>query len=397
MNGTPYRLTPLEVASGLVLGCAPEEPPARDGESQDPIAALERAILPALQKAPCLVSFSGGRDSSAILAAAVRLARREGLELPIPATNRFPGLDEADEREWQERVIVHLGLTEWVRFEFSDDLDLVGPIARRSLLRHGLLSPFNAHFHLPLIEEAAGGSLLTGIAGDEALGASRWGRAAAVLSGRVKPRRRDVLAVSLAASPPLVRRAVLSRRPNPVLLPWLRPAAQRELSARWTAQAASEPFRWQQRFAWSRRLRYVRIGIDSLARLAEDLRVDVHHPFFDARFAAAITALPGEQRFVSRTAAMRTLFADLLPPELLTRPTKSSFNGAFWNRHSRELVEEWEGEGIDPALVDLEALRAEWSSPEPDARSFLLLQSAFLAREGLSVARQLAQAVGGLA
>ena len=113
--------------------------------------ALESAVLRVLQRPPCAVSFSGGRDSSAVLALATHLARREGLPLPIPATNRFPAVESSNETEWQERVVTHLGLDEWVRLEHDDELDCVGSIAQETLGRHGLLWPFNAHFHVPLL------------------------------------------------------------------------------------------------------------------------------------------------------------------------------------------------------------------------------------------------------
>ena len=59
-----------------------------DDRGLTPLAALEEAILPALRRPPCLVSFSGGRDSSCVLAAATRAARREGLQPPVPVTLR---------------------------------------------------------------------------------------------------------------------------------------------------------------------------------------------------------------------------------------------------------------------------------------------------------------------
>jgi asparagine synthase (glutamine-hydrolysing) len=397
MTASAPGLIPLEVASGLVFGFTPPEPLPPAEEAGTPLEALERAIMPALLRPPCLVSFSGGRDSSTILAVAVGLARREGLELPVPATNRFPRAQGSDESEWQERLIVHLGLTEWVRLEFTDELDTVGPVAMRVLRQHGLIAPFNAHFHEPLFDEALGGSLITGIGGDEALGVQRWGRAANVLGGRVRPRPRDALALGLVASPTTVRRAVLSRRESPLLLNWLWPEVQREVWSRWVATVASQPFRWQHRFAWYRRLRYIRLGIENLERLAAERRVTTHHPFVDAGFAAAVAALPRHDRFAGRTAAMKELFGDLLPRELATRRTKAFYDFAFWAEHSRRFVESWEGEGVDPELVDLAALRTEWQQPNPDSRTFPLLQSAALAREALSVARQLAQAVGSLA
>ncbi len=390
------ELTPLELASSLVFGFTAPESLPMNGEPCSPVEALERAILPALLRPPCVISFSGGRDSSTILAVAVRLARREGLELPLPATNRFPGAQGSDESEWQERVVVHLGLTEWIRFEFGGELDVVGPIAMRVLRGHGVMAPFNVHFHAPLLDEAFGGSLITGVGGDEALGVERWARATSVLSGKARPRPRDVLAVGLAASPLVVRQAVLARR-DPRTLPWLRPQAQQEVSRRWVATVASQPLRWQQRFAWYRRLRYIRAGIENLGRLAVDYRVEAHHPFVDARFAAAVAALPRPKRFVGRTAAMRELFGDLLPPELVTRRTKSQFDSAFWNEHSRAFASAWNGQGLDEELVDVEELRRQWSSPQPDARSFLLFQTVALAQDSFSSAGQPVQAVGSLA
>lgn len=397
MNEPVTPLTPLEVASGLIFGFTPPEPLAFPAEAGTPVEALERAILPALLRPPCLVSFSGGRDSSTILAVAVHLARREGLELPVPATNRFPRAAGSDESEWQERVIVHLGLTEWLRLDFADELDLVGPIAMRALRKHGLLTPFNAHFHVPLFEEAFGGSVITGIGGDEALGVQRWARAANVLAGKVRPRPRDVLALGLAAAPTPVRRAVLARRDTPILLPWLRPKVQQEVWNRWVATVASQPLRWQGRFAWYRRLRYIRLGLENLGRLAADFRVQAHHPFIDAGFSAAVAGLPREDRFLGRTAAMRELFGGLLPQEVATRRSKSHYDFAFWTVHSRSLAEAWEGEAVDPELVDPDVLRDEWAQPNPDSRTYALLQSVALAREAASDLGEPAQAVGGIA
>ncbi len=390
----PYRPDPLEIASGLVFGFTP--PDALPEPAADPVDALEAAILPALLRPPCLVSFSGGRDSSTILAVAVRLARREGLELPVPATNRFPGSEGADETEWQERVIVHLGLTDWVRFEFSDELDSVGPVAMRTLRRHGLLWPFNAHFHAPLVEEAAGGSVLTGVGGDETFGSPRFARAAAVLSGRTRPKPRDVLALSLAASPPPVRRTVLSRR-DPVYLSWLLPEAQQAVWAAWTADVAAEPLRWQNRAAWARRRRYIQVGLESLECLGAEHLVHFHSPFVDPCFAATVASMPRERRYLTRKAAMQELFAELLPDDVLVRRTKSHFDDAFWSNHSRRFVQEWDGKGVDPELVDRGALRAEWAKPRPDGRTFLLLQAAALAHETASAPGEVAQAVGGFA
>ncbi|NUT56362.1 MAG: hypothetical protein HOQ03_10310 [Thermoleophilia bacterium] len=148
-------LTPLELASGLVLGG--DEPDRSAPVDPDPRSAIEHAVLEPLRRGPCLVSFSGGRDSSAVLAVAAAVARREGLPLPVPATLRFPNAAASAETEWQEQVVAHLGLEEWVRLERTDELDCVGPVATECLERHGVLWPSNAHVHAPLFARARGG------------------------------------------------------------------------------------------------------------------------------------------------------------------------------------------------------------------------------------------------
>jgi asparagine synthetase B (glutamine-hydrolysing) len=367
------RLTSLEVASGLVFGHERERLP---DPSATALGALEAAILPALERPPCLVSFSGGRDSSAVLALATRVARREGLPLPIPATHRFPGAPATDETEWQEQVVRHLGLTDWLTLEHRDELDVVGPFARKALRRHGLLWPSNAHFHLPLFEAAAGGSLLTGIGGDEMLGPTSWQRQLDVLRGRVRPARRDVLRLAYFAAPRPLRDFYLARR-LPLEYAWLRPEARREVARRWGRQTASEPRRPSAHVRWRGRFRYHRVGGESLALLAAASRVELVHPFLAPAFRAALVRSP----FVERTGAFRALVGDVLPDAILARRTKSSFDEAFFARHSHEFAESWDGSGVDESLVDPEALAAEWRSGHPDARSLLLLQAAWLARD----------------
>ncbi|MDA0179868.1 asparagine synthase-related protein, partial [Solirubrobacter phytolaccae] len=198
------ELAPVELATGIVFGFDPPTPLPAGGV---PATALEAAVR---VDGPCFVSFSGGKDSSAVLAAATHVARREGLPDPVPLTLRAAHEPHSHESDWQERVVAHLGLGDWVKIEVGDELDAVGPYARRVLERHGLLWPFNTHFHLPLLERAAGGTLLTGVGGDELWSSSR---------AQVLRRRRR----ALAYAPFALRRAVLARR-EPIAYPWLRAA-----------------------------------------------------------------------------------------------------------------------------------------------------------------------------
>jgi asparagine synthase (glutamine-hydrolysing) len=371
-------LTPLEIASGLVLaprGPLPELPPVPPGTTSR--AALERAVLPALRRGPCLVSFSGGRDSSAVLAVAVAVARREGLPLPVPVTHRFPSASETDEAAWQEQVIAHLGLEDWMRIELASELDAIGSVATAVIERHGLLWPCNTYFHEPIFEAAAGGSVLTGIGGDEALSDSSWARVHDVLRGRVRPAVRDVRRIGFALAPAAVKRAYFLRR-LPDLFPWLRPEARHRVERWVAADAVGEPLRWEHRFRYLLGSPTLQHGLAGLAALAADHDVAIAHPLHDPHFLATLAALPPARRHRSRSQAMAGLVGDLLPDEVLRRSTKAHFAQVLWGDASRALAAQWSGEGVDPELVDVGRLRALWSAPEPDTQTITLLQSVWM-------------------
>jgi asparagine synthase (glutamine-hydrolysing) len=240
-----------------------------------------------------------------------------------------------------------------------------------------VLWPFNAHFHVPLLEVARGGSLLTGIGGDEVFGTSRWARAASVLGLRQSPEPRDAPRIALFASPHVVRRHFLARR-FPADFPWLTRDARVELARRWGADAASEPARLGPRIEWLYRRRWLEAGVRSLGLLARDANAAIAHPLLSSGFGGALAAACRRRRFDDRTATMRALFGEVLPPELLTRPTKACFDAAFWGAHSRRQATVWRGEAVDPDVVDADALEAEWTMHEPDAHTYLLMQSIWL-------------------
>ncbi|MGH2705321.1 MAG: asparagine synthase-related protein [Actinomycetota bacterium] len=377
-----YRPRPLEVAAGQLVGEDPTSRPLpRVEPGLSPLSALEDAILPALLRPPCLVSFSGGRDSSAILAVAASVARREGVEMPVPTTFCFPGIPEADETVWQEHVVGHLGLTGWERITIEEELDFLGEASTGVLRRHGLLWPSNAYVHVPLMERARGGSLLTGIDGDGLFGGWGWARLMMLLSGRGgRPVRQDARRLLRAAAPVPLRRAVAGRK-GLVKLPWLRPEGQRALNRLVAADWPTEPVRWNARVRWWARRRYVAALDFNLGLLAKERDVLVVNAFLDRRFLAALAVSGGSKGFGNRTSAMRALFADLLPDDLLQRANKGLLTRVLWGRDSRAFGASWGGRGIDPEVIDEEALRATWTSDRPDARSSLLIQAAWLATE----------------
>ena len=314
-----------------------------------------------------------------MLAVAVAVARREGLPAPIPVTHRFPAAAGTDESVWQETVITHLGLDDWLRVELSSELDAVGPVATSVIERHGLLWPCNTYFHDPIFEAASGGAVLTGIGGDEAFMGSAWDRAVAVLQGRVRPVPRDILRVGFALAPAVVKRAFM-RRWLPDLFPWLRPEARREVETRVVAAAAGEPLRHERRLRRLLGSPTDRIGLEGLEALAADRDAIVAHPLRDPRFLAALAALPPADRRRSRSESMEDLVGDLLPGDVLRRSTKSHFTDVLWGGASVELAASWDGDSVDAQLVDVEQLRREWRSAEPDTQTITLLQSVWLTR-----------------
>ena len=372
-----HRLTALEIASGIVGGelLAPERPP----RARTPLAALEAAVTEALAHSPCLVSFSGGFDSTVVLAAAARVARQTGLPLPIPITWRFPAAPRSDETAWQERVVGELGLPDWERIHGGEELDLTGPWAMRALRRHGLLYPTNAFLHLPLLTRAAGGVLLTGVGGDQLLGGWRWRNLADARARRRRPGLRDLGRAALAGAPGRARGR--HERGRVLRSPWLTPEAERTVRALRARECAGEPSRWDQRTVWQARRRDLWLGLQSLQLLADDAGAKVASPLVDSRFVAAVASAGGRDGFGGRTATLTSLLGDVLPAGLRERRTKALFTEVLWTGRARALARQWDGSGIDERIVDREALRLLWRSERPPNRTALLLQQVALHAE----------------
>jgi Asparagine synthase len=376
------RLTPLEELWAIPMGTDRHTPPLATSEPpQSPRAALEAAVIPALRRPPCLVSFSGGVDSSSVLAIAAHVARREGLPAPVPITNRFPGLQEADEAQWQERVVSHLGLQDWLRPEWQDELDVVGPIATDVLRRHGLLFPFNSFFHHPMFERAAGGSLLIGIGGDELFTRLTRRLAARFLYERQLPRVRELRRFAFELSPRPVRAAVNAWRDEYFnQFHWIRAPQRRELRRAWADWLNRGPLRNDRSLHEWWRSRILQCGMASMRALAGDFDVLVAHPLADPDVLRALAHAGGALGVGggARSRGAKQLVGDLLPRETLERRDKTTFDGVFWHEHARAFVAQWDGSGVNTEHVDVDALRAEWSKQLPFPQSFILLQRAWL-------------------
>jgi hypothetical protein len=366
------------------LGSASWTDPLPADRSRSPRAALESIALRALRRPPCVVSFSGGLDSSALLALITHVARREGLADPIPATLEFPGSAESEEREWQEMVLGHLGLEERVRLPFSDELGAVGPVATRAMERHGLLWPFNLHFHLPIIEAAAGGTVVTGFGGDE------LGRSSAGLNAERSLARRRVsgprgalhLAYRLAPAPLTAARELLRRHDLRGAFPYLTRRARAQLRVALVGEH-THPFGWGRLLRrWLWRSRYVQVCRRNFELVGEPYGVATVHPFVEPELLSTLGENHRYAGLGARRDLMAALLGDLVPPALLRRTTKAAFSVPLWTVAARRFAAQWSGSGLDPDLVDVDALRAAWASAEPPVMSTTMLQAAWLADRG---------------
>ena len=315
-----------------------------------------------------------------LLAARPAIARREGLALPIPVTLRFEGVASTEESRWQELVIAHLGLQQWERIALGDELELLGPVAQSVLRTHGVLWPPNAYLHVPILETARGGSVLTGWDGDGLLGSWRWARAQTVLHRRAWPVPRDVLRVGLALSPAAVRRRVM-RTSVLGMVPWLRVNVRGELAEMVRADAANAPRSWDEWLGYYQLRRYVRLGVASLDLLGRARDVSVSHPFLDPHFLTALARGGAGAGYGDRDRAMRVLFGDLLPAEVIARRGKAEFGGVLWGERSRVFAASWAGDGIDRERVDPGRLAHEWTLSRPRFGAGTLLQFAWLAAQ----------------
>jgi asparagine synthetase B (glutamine-hydrolysing) len=383
----PFPLRPVEVVTALVFGTTSRHgglPALPAGTTTR--SALETVVERALVAGPTYVSFSGGRDSSAVLALAAHVARRDGHPPPVPVTLRVEGSGAADEDEWQRLVLRHLGLEDRVVLTVRDELDVVGPVSSAVMRRHGLLWPPNGFMHDLILRECAGGTLLTGGGGDELLDDSTAERSVLVLRGRVRPQPRDVARIAAAL---LARRAYDARRAR--FLPqmeWLS-AEGNAVMARLYLTDAGPPYQgWSrsvERFAHARSFAALRRGQDLVAA-ANGARIE--HPFLAPEVLAAAAVAGGRLGLGGRTAAMRLLVGDLLPEELVSRRTKASFGDALWTHVARAAAcadETLDAVRVDHELahlLDLDGLRRTWRQPQPPHMTTSLLQAAVMSLGG---------------
>ncbi|MGH9172105.1 MAG: hypothetical protein ACRD0Z_14750 [Acidimicrobiales bacterium] len=352
-------LTELEIASHVVTGPGPCAFGAleKSQTGRGPVSALEDAIRPALVRPPCLVSFSGGHDSSLLLSLATRLARREGHALPVPITWRFTDAPDAEESEIQDAVVGALELEDWVRLQAGDDLDFVGPVALNVVAQHGLLFPGNAFLHAPLFEQATGGSLITGYGGDQVL-------------GRVWRRRRPWWLAELDQGGDSFG--------------WLRAAGRRRCVRSQARERHAVPRAYEVRGRWKAGRRNVACARQSFRLIAEHYGCTPVHPLLDEAFVEALERSGLTPHSAGgRAVLVQALFGDLVPHACTVARPKANLRQVFWRRHTQELVSHIDTSELASRVVDAAGLRREWDKPEPHTRTALLVQRAWLMSNGI--------------
>lgn len=381
MKTVPLQdLDPLEIHSGIVLGRrrngATLDPP---DVQESPRDVLDAILLEALSKPPCTVLFSGGRDSSVIMAAAVDVARRHGLPEPVPLTMRsqHPATSES---QWQEMMIRHLGVEDWVRVEESADLDALGDIATETIRRFGVYWPSNAHSLRYFARIAEPGTLITGGGGDELFSPWPARRLPLKVLARRRPWSRAAKSIAVHQLPPPLRRRVLVSRIGVSAPRWLREDAAQELKRRFETET-DWPLTWPAGLRAGLATRYtelVRTALDAFAR-EEGMRLI--EPFYDARMITAVANVGPKEGYRSRGDALGRLFPGLLPPEALSRSTKAHFTGLAWGPRAQAFAAAWDGSGLDDGLVDVNEVRAEWARERPSALSLGCLHQAWFASQ----------------
>jgi hypothetical protein len=386
----PLGLTELDVASGTVLGTlgsAGEAPGPSSGTTEtgswpevagEPLDVLFEEARKILQRGRCVVAFSGGRDSSAVLATLLHVARRDGFDDPIALTARWPDHAATDESAWQEHVARELGVQRWEVITPGMGFDLLGSLATELLRDHGLSWPAGTAALMPMIEAAGDGTFVSGQGGDEVFG--NWGLAAAwAHARRGRGLRWSLRAVVGAALPGAVRIRRAVRRARPYQN-WLTPeaiAVQRETLARETVGAA--PLWWPGYLREVSSDRGLCLGAQAQAALCASRGGSFAAPLLAPAFLAALARRGGWLGFGARTAAMRAVFSPLLSDAILSRQSKATFGDVFWGPESRRFAKEWQGEGLDARWVDAGALRAAWCEARPVYGAALPLQAAWLA------------------
>lgn len=377
-HATFTRLTRQEAHLALPAQGPVDAPREHTGRTARQV--LESVLLDALTTSPCYVLFSGGRDSSALLALATHVARTHGLPEPVPVTVRHPAAPESDERSWQDLVMSHLRLREHLVLEFRGEQRLLGEVATAALRRHGPLWPESVQTHGAIYRYLDRGVVISGEGGDMIIDGHRAGAIREALA-MARPRRRHLRHGLRAARPAVLRRRELIRSAT-LVPPWLRAGAAHQYLRQVIAMDA-EPLRWDSATRAVMRSRPFAVGMANFNGAAAEYGLRPVNPFIDLRFVDALADEGGPFGLGDRTAIFRWLFHDVLPDRVLSRRSKASFNSTRWGPEERQFARSWDGTGFDPERIDPAALRAAWLEEDHHPAADYLLHVAWSHAHGI--------------
>jgi asparagine synthase (glutamine-hydrolysing) len=367
----------IELALGMPLGIVPDAlvlPTVQRSPRQE----LERIIVQQYTaQRTVYVCFSGGRDSSAVLALAVHVAARLGALPPVPITLRFPDHPESDESQWQESVIRHLGLTDWIVIE-RPDADLLDPVVTGLLAARGLFYPSQIGSYLPIVAAAAGGVLLTGEGGDESFGGWQFRPALHPVAWGPRGALKAVAVAALSRGSGSMRRWYRRRS---VPYPWLTAAGREAADRALDDPAELEPVAWRRYMAWAFARRAWYLAQDTLTGVGESSDCRIVHPLAERALLGSLASAWPRRGPGDRTDVMQAVVGDLLPQPLVARDDKAILASVFVGARTQQFIERWDGSGVDAEWVDRDVLREVWARRYPYAGSFSLLHQAWLAAE----------------
>lgn len=385
------RLSPLEKALGLPI----EQNRYRPADSRPELLeesareALEGVIEDAIVSGNghLAVMFSGGRDSSAVLAVATAVCRRLGADDPLPVTATYPQDPDTDEWDWREVVLKHLGLSKAVEIEITTERRMLSSRTLASLDSWGVVWPPAVYTQSLYFGSAPRAVFLTGEGGDGVLEGGRITPLTLVRQDFPRVSRSLLRSAAEALAPDVVHQAFERRAfVNGRSLPWLR-TTKRQVIAR-SLDFRRDPLHWgtgRFRVAGQRSVQLVVANSRFAAKL---VGTDLRHPLLDDRFVAAIARDGGKWGYRGRTDVFRHLFGDLLPDRILARTTKAAFNTSRWGDDERDFAAGWTGQGIDLDLIDPDFLRNEWSGHSPHPVAQFLIHEAWLASVSQGGARR---------
>jgi asparagine synthase (glutamine-hydrolysing) len=355
------------------------------GPACDPADCLVDVVGKMLDRAsPTLVEFSGGVDSSLVLSAATRAARRAGWPDPVPVTYRYANAPATDESAFQELVVGHLGLREWRILDLTDEHDVVGPAAMALLDEVGSIMPGVLAGKAGSLPRLSGHRMLNGEGGDAVLGARRITSAITTarhlrhgeLRGAARRARdlpRDLAPRALRAR--LIARDI-ARQYGP---PWVADDVRRDLSLRSSHEDAAEPLDPRRYFEHYLSLTGVWVLQQNARMVRAHFGVTLASPLIDPEFLAVLAASVARSHWTSRYELVGRYFATLLPKEIVERQTKAEFSDAYFAGPTRSFARTWDGSGL-PEEADAAWLKRHWAEAERvHGGSTMLLQRAALA------------------